>query len=87
MRLPKTEMASDGRDIFIVIDGVRVAKRGRSSTAEASTWVTLVPRLGDSRRCRRTRDNAQGESLRIRILRRESEAKNGHQRAVTSPRL
>ena len=46
MRLPKTEMASDGRDIFIVIDGVRVAKRGRSSTAEASTWVTLVPGWG-----------------------------------------
>ena len=46
MRLPKTEMESDGRDIFIVIDGVRVAKRGRSSTAEASTWVTLVPGWG-----------------------------------------
>jgi hypothetical protein len=46
MRLPKTEMASDGRDIFIVIDGVRVAKRGRSSTAEALTWVTLVPGWG-----------------------------------------
>jgi hypothetical protein len=28
MRLPKTEMASDGRDIFIVIDGVRVANAG-----------------------------------------------------------
>ena len=46
MRLPKTEMASDGRDIFIVIDGVRAAKRGRSSTAEASTWITLVPGWG-----------------------------------------
>jgi len=39
-------MESDGRDIFIVIDGVRVAKRGRLGTPEASTWVTLVSGWG-----------------------------------------
>ena len=31
---------------FIVIDGVRVAKRGRLGTPEALTWVTLVPGWG-----------------------------------------
>jgi len=46
MSVPKTEMESDGRDIFIVIDGVRVAKRGRLGTPEASTWVTLVSGWG-----------------------------------------
>jgi hypothetical protein len=46
MSIPKTEMQSDGRDIFIVIDGVKVAKRGRLGTPEASTWVTLVPGWG-----------------------------------------
>ena len=64
MRLPKTEMASDGRDIFIVIDGVRVAKRGHSNTAETSTWVKLVPGWG-------IRDAVDG----LVILRREGEAK------------
>jgi hypothetical protein len=47
MSVPKTmEMESDGRDIFIVIDVVGVAKRGRLGTPEASTWITLVPGWG-----------------------------------------
>ena len=33
----------DGRDIFIVIDGVRIAKRGSPGTPQAKTWVSLEP--------------------------------------------
>jgi hypothetical protein len=36
------EIVSDGRDMFAVVDGVRIAKRGRPGTPEAGTWVTLV---------------------------------------------
>jgi hypothetical protein len=37
------EMTSDGTDIFIVVDGVKVAKRGRPNTPQAGTWVSLEP--------------------------------------------
>lgn len=30
-------------DCFFVIDGMKVAKRGRPNTPEAKTWITLVP--------------------------------------------
>jgi hypothetical protein len=36
-------MVSDGHDVFVVVDGVRVAKRGRPGTAQARTWVSLEP--------------------------------------------
>jgi hypothetical protein len=36
------EILSDGRDMFAVVDGVRIAKRGRPGTPEAGTWVTLM---------------------------------------------
>jgi hypothetical protein len=38
----EVEIVSDGRDMFAVVDGVRIAKRGRPGTREAGTWVTLV---------------------------------------------
>jgi hypothetical protein len=31
------------RGIFIVVDGVRIARRGQPNTLEAGTWVELVP--------------------------------------------
>lgn len=31
------------RDIFVVVDGVKVARRGRPRTPQAGTWVTLEP--------------------------------------------
>jgi hypothetical protein len=37
------EMTSDGTDIFVVVDGVRVARRGRPNTSRANTWVSLEP--------------------------------------------
>jgi hypothetical protein len=36
-------MTSDCTDIFVVVDGVKVAKRGRPSTPQAGTWVSLEP--------------------------------------------
>jgi hypothetical protein len=39
---PKVEAEDTGQDLFIVVDGVRIAKRGRPETQEAMTWVSLV---------------------------------------------
>jgi hypothetical protein len=36
-------MHSDGRDIFVSVDGVNIAKRGRPNTPQAKTWVSLEP--------------------------------------------
>jgi hypothetical protein len=33
----------DGKDVFVVIDGVKIAKRGRPETKHAGTWVSLEP--------------------------------------------
>jgi hypothetical protein len=40
---PTVEMISDGEDLFVVVNGVKVAKRGRPGTAQANTWVSLGP--------------------------------------------
>jgi hypothetical protein len=37
------EIVRDGDDLFIVADGVRIAKRGRPGSAQAKTWVSLEP--------------------------------------------
>jgi hypothetical protein len=42
-RPPKLTMRSDGEDTFIVADGVTIAKRGRTGTAHAGTWISLEP--------------------------------------------
>jgi hypothetical protein len=34
---------SDGRDLFVVFDGKRIAKRGHPGTPQAKTWVSLEP--------------------------------------------
>jgi hypothetical protein len=33
----------DGEDLFLVLDGVRIAKRGRPGTAHAETWISIEP--------------------------------------------
>jgi hypothetical protein len=35
-------IVGEGSDIFVMVDGVRVAARGRPGTPEAGTWVTLI---------------------------------------------
>jgi hypothetical protein len=38
-----TQCESDGKDIFVVFNGVRVAKRGHPNTPQAGTWIALEP--------------------------------------------
>jgi hypothetical protein len=34
---------SDGKDLYFVFDGKRVAKRGAPGTPQARTWISLEP--------------------------------------------
>jgi hypothetical protein len=34
---------SDGVDVFVVYNGVRIAKRGHPGTRHAGTWISLEP--------------------------------------------
>jgi hypothetical protein len=40
---PKIEIEEDGLDMFVIVDGVTIARRGRPGTTEADTWVSLEP--------------------------------------------
>jgi hypothetical protein len=42
---PGTVMHFDGHDLFILINGVKVAKRGRPNTPQRRTWISLDPRF------------------------------------------
>ena len=42
---PGMVMHFDGHDCFIIVDGVKVAKRGRPNTPQARTWIALDPRF------------------------------------------
>jgi hypothetical protein len=37
------ERDAEGDHIYVVIDGVKIAKRGRPGTPQAKTWVSLEP--------------------------------------------
>ena len=41
--MSEASVESDGKDAFVVCDGVRIAKRGQPNTPEAGTWVSLEP--------------------------------------------
>ncbi len=41
-KTPDVTIASDGRDICVMIGGVRIARRGHPDTPEAGTWISLV---------------------------------------------
>jgi hypothetical protein len=45
---PTAMIESDGKDIFVVFNGVRVAKRGHPNTPQAGTWIALEPGLCDA---------------------------------------
>jgi hypothetical protein len=34
---------SDGKDLFVVFNGGRIAKRGRPNSPQARTWVSIEP--------------------------------------------
>jgi hypothetical protein len=40
---PALTMLNDGKDTFVIVDGVTIAKRGRPGTAQAGTWISLEP--------------------------------------------
>jgi hypothetical protein len=40
---PKVRVEATGKNIFVFVDGVKVAKRGHPGTAQAGTWVSLEP--------------------------------------------
>jgi hypothetical protein len=40
---PVCELHNDGEDVFVLVDGVKIARRGRPHTAQAMTWVMLEP--------------------------------------------
>jgi hypothetical protein len=40
---PVCELHDDGEDVFVLVDGVKIARRGRPDTAHAMTWVILEP--------------------------------------------
>jgi len=37
------ELHDDGENTFVLVDGVKIAKRGRPDTAHAMTWIMLEP--------------------------------------------
>ena len=40
---PEATIEYDGEDIFVSIEGVRVAKRGHPGVPQATTWISLEP--------------------------------------------
>jgi 5'-3' exonuclease len=40
---PACGIYSDDTDIFIRVDGVNIAKRGKPGTPQAKTWISLEP--------------------------------------------
>jgi hypothetical protein len=43
MAEPKVSIVEEGRDIFVEVDGVRIARRGYPGTPQAGTWVSIEP--------------------------------------------
>jgi hypothetical protein len=38
---PKVEIEEDGLDMFVIVNGVTIVRRGHPGTPEAGTWVSL----------------------------------------------
>jgi hypothetical protein len=41
--VPTVVMRGEGGDIFIIVDGLKIARRGYPNTPQARTWVSLEP--------------------------------------------
>jgi len=41
--MTEASMVSDGIDVFVVYNGVRIAKRADPNTPQAGTWISLEP--------------------------------------------
>jgi hypothetical protein len=42
-KVTQCRIECEGQDIFIIADGVKIAKRGHPGTPQAATWVSLEP--------------------------------------------
>ena len=43
MKLKQLKIEADSNDIFVVLDGVKIAKRGQPGTPYAKAWISLEP--------------------------------------------
>ena len=43
MKLKQLKIEADSSDIFVVLDGVKIAKRGQPGTPYAKAWISLEP--------------------------------------------
>jgi hypothetical protein len=58
MKIKNCRVESDDEDIFIIADGLKIAKRGHPGTPEAKMWVSLEPGYI-------VRDGSDGSSIEI----------------------
>jgi hypothetical protein len=42
-KAPSLEIVPDGDELYVVFNGVKIAKRGAPGTPQASTWISLEP--------------------------------------------
>jgi hypothetical protein len=42
-RSSKVGFEADGENVFVTVDGLKIAKRGQPNTPYAKTWVSLEP--------------------------------------------
>jgi hypothetical protein len=57
---PTCEIQSDGQEVFVIVNGVTIAKRGNRGPAKYGTWIMLEPGWV-------VRDITQGEAIEIRF--------------------
>jgi hypothetical protein len=43
MNIKELKIEADGNDMFVVVDGVKIAKRGRPGKPHAKAWISLEP--------------------------------------------
>jgi hypothetical protein len=41
--MSKPEIENNGADMFVIFNGVRIAKRGKPETPQARMWVSIEP--------------------------------------------
>jgi hypothetical protein len=56
---PTCELHNDGQDLFVIVDGVKIAKRASPVTALAMTWIMLEPGWV-------IRDIREGNAIKVR---------------------
>jgi hypothetical protein len=57
---PTCEIQNDGQDIFVVVNGVTIAKRGNRPPAKYGVWIMLEPGWT-------VRDIKQGRAIEIKF--------------------